>query len=211
MQIKYLTYMKNLKISFVILILAISCSSRHGTNQDDSVFIAADHYDFNKKLNVRCTPNSKIITYELGDTPCWREKLKVDEKEKLEIKFIITNKNSEDPYEYGHKELQRYLNGEVVEKIKLRRAGEPVWSLTPFVRIRKQTYLADLDNDGYLEFAVFPFSSGSAIWGTARIFSLKEKIEFWGEGRYQFEGDTFVQLGCMRCSKFNPEECKKCY
>lgn len=70
---------------------------------------------------------------------------------------------------------------------------------------------ADLDDDGYLEFAVFPFSPGSAIWGTARIFSLKEKIEFWGEGRYQFEGDTFVQLGCMRCSKFNPEECKKCH
>ena len=52
---------------------------------------------------------------------------------------------------------------------------------------------------------------GSAIWGTVRIFSLKDKIEFWGEGRYQFEGDTFVQLGCMRCSKFNPDECKKCY
>ncbi len=211
MQIKYLTYMKNLKTSFAIFILAISCSSRHVKHQDDPVFTTADSYDFNKKMNVRCTPNSKVITYELGDTPCWRDKLKVNEKEKLAIKLIITNKNAEDPYEYGYKELQRYLNGKVVEKIKLRRDGEPVWSFAPFVRIRKQTYLADLDNDGYLEFAVFPFSPGSAIWGTVRIFSLKEKVEFWGEGRYQFEGDTFVQLGCMRCSKFNPEECKKCY
>ena len=127
------------------------------------------------------------------------------------IEFIVVDKNSEDPYEYGYQELHRYKNGRIFEKLKLRRDDDAYWSEVPFVRIRKQKYLADLDGDGFLEFAIFPFHPGSAIWGTVRIFSLKEKIEFWREGRYQFEGDTFVQLGCMRCSKFNPEECKKCY
>ena len=80
----------------------------------------------------------------------------------------------------------------------------------PSFVIRRQQYLADLDGDGHLEFAVFPFSPGSAIWGTVRIYSIKDEIEPWGLGRYRFELDTFVQLDCMRCSKFNPEECEKC-
>ena len=42
------------------------------------------------------------------------------------------------------------------------------------------------------------------------VFSLKKKIEYWGDGRYQYEGDTFVQLSCMDCSKFNPKACEKC-
>ncbi|MCT4642076.1 MAG: hypothetical protein N4A33_07220 [Bacteriovoracaceae bacterium] len=62
-----------------------------------------------------------------------------------------------------------------------------------------------------IEFAIFPFSSGSAIWGTVRIYSLKKKIKLWGSGRYQFEGDTFVKFGCDKCSKFNLDACKKCY
>lgn len=212
MLIKYLrlTMAQNNLLIIILLSLFLSCTYKKNKAQDglrDNV--PADY--FTKTHYATCTPNSKPEQYKVGDLPCTRNEIVISSIEKLVIKFIITNKNSEDPYEYGYKELQRYLNGKVVEKIKLRRDGEPVWSFAPFVRIRNQTYLADLDDDGYLEFAVFPFSPGSAIWGTVRIFSLKEKIEFWGEGRYQFEGDTFVQLGCMRCSKFNPEECKKCH
>jgi hypothetical protein len=72
------------------------------------------------------------------------------------------------------------------------------------VRIRKRKYFSDLDGDGYLEFAIYPFSPGSAIVGTVGIFSLKRKIEFWGNGRYQFEGDTFVRLNCPDLSKLKP-------
>jgi hypothetical protein len=112
---------------------------------------------------------------------------------------------------YGYKEILRYVNKLLVHIVCLSRVQDAYWSETPFVRIRKQKYFADLDEDGYLEFAIYPFHPGSAIWGTVRIFSLKEKIEYWGEGRYQFEGDTFVKLGCRSCSRRNPEGCKSCY
>ena len=146
----------------------------------------------------------------MGDLPCTRDAIKVSESERLRIHFKVINRSAQDPYEYGYQELIRYKNNKAVERISLRRSGDVHWNKVPFVRVREQKFLADLDGDGHLEFAVFPFSPGSAIWGTARIYSLKDKIEFWGNGRYRFELDTFVQLECMKCSKFNPEECKKC-
>lgn len=202
---------KNNSAYWIIIFLFISCANNKVSSVDDPTFTSAENYNFNKKTKVRCTPDSEIIIHELGDTPCWKHFLQISQSESLKTHFVVTNKDSKDPYEYGYQELLRYKNEKIIEKIKLRRDDDAYWSKVPFVRIRKQTYLADLDNDGYPEFAIFPFSSGSAIWGTVRIFSLKDKIEFWGEGRYQFEGDTFVQLGCMKCSKFNPDECKKCH
>lgn len=213
MQQRFLKYMKNQKNSFiylVVILLSISCTTKKEISKKDSIFTTADNYDFNKKIKAQCTPKDNFVIYELGDTPCWKYFLQINKNESLKIDFKVTNKNSKDLYEHGYQELARYKNGKLVETMKLRKDEDAYWNEVPFVRIRKQAYLADLDNDGYLEFAVFPFSSGSAIWGTVRIYSLKDKIEFWGEGRYQFEGDTFVQLNCMRCSKFNPDECKKC-
>ncbi len=187
-----------------------SCSHKKGNESKVFQEKAPDDY-FTKIHKTRCETNSDIIKYTAGDLVCTKNNITINSTEKLMIEFIVVDKNSEDPYEYGYQELHRYKNGRIFEKLKLRRDDDAYWSEVPFVRIRKQKYLADLDGDGFLEFAIFPFHPGSAIWGTVRIFSLKEKIEFWGEGRYQFEGDAFVQLGCMRCSKFNPEECKKCY
>lgn len=205
--------MKNLKdklFVIIILIIAFSCLS-HDENQDDPIFVDGDNYNFDQKFKVKCTKDSKTITYEIGDTPCWKNKLKINDKEELKIYFKVLNEKSEDLYERGYQELLRIKDGKVVEKMRMRLDEDAYWSEVPFIRVRKQKYLADLDGDGFLEFAVLPFSSGSAIWMTARIFSLKDKIEYWGKGRYQFEGDTFVQLGCPGCSKFNPEKCKKCH
>jgi len=193
-----------------MLISLISCSVQEKGIIDDPVFTDARSYDFNKKSIIKCTPNASPQIHELGDPPCWRNTLQVSKNEKLKIYFKYINKESEDLYERGHQELLRYKNGKVVEKMKLRRDDDAYWSEVPFVRIRKQKYLADLDGDGHLEFAIYPFSSGSAIWGTVRIFSLKDKIEYWGQGRLQYEGDTYVQLNCMRCSKFNHKACEKC-
>lgn len=208
MPIKFLRFTMNLSniSKFIICFLIISCALNKEKKQGESV---DDDY-FTKTHITKCEPESKPVKYKIGDLPCLREIIPVSSKEKLEIHFVVTNKDSDDPYEYGYQELLRYKNGEVTEKMKLRMDNDPYWSIVPFVRIRKQKYLADLDGDGFLEFAIFPFHPGSAIWGTVRIFSLKNKIEFWGQGRYQFEGDTFVQLNCMECSKFHPEECKKC-
>lgn len=208
MPIKFLRFtMNRSNISkLIVCFLIVSCAFNKDKNQGESV---DDDY-FSKTHVAECEPGSKPVNYKIGDLPCLREILPVNSNEKLEIHFVVTDKDSDDPYEYGYQELLRYKNGKIIEKMKLRVENDPYWSIVPFVRIRKQKYLADLDNDGFLEFSMFPFHPGSAIWGTVRIFSLKDKIEFWGEGRYQFEGDNFVQLNCMKCSKFNSEECKKC-
>ena len=161
-------------------------------------------------LSAICIAGEEPIFYEFGDMPCARNSVRVSDDEHMEIRFTVTDENATDPYDYGYQELLRYRDGRVIETLRLRRADDVYWNQVPFVRIRRQQYLADLDGDGHLEFAVFPFSSGSAIWGTARIYSIKDEIEPWGFGRYRFELDTFVQLDCMRCSKFNPEECEKC-
>lgn len=168
----------------------------------------------NSKKKAFCTIKNEKINkfelYELGDLPCLKYKLKVSSTEYLEIEYITLNKYADDIYERGHQVLKRVKNNKTVEVIKLRKEEDTYWSDTPFVRVRKQQYFADLDDDGYLEFAVFPFSSGSAIVGTVRIFSLKDKIVLWGKGKYQFEGDTFVRLNCPNWSKFNPKEIKNC-
>lgn len=164
-----------------------------------------------QQIVTKCTLEDKPKIFELGDLICAKRKLKLSKNESIKIVFNVTNENSDDPYEYGIQELHRIKNGKIVETFKLRKDGDAYWSEVPFVRIRKKQYLADLDNDGFKEFAVFPFHPGSAIWGTVRIFSVKKKIEFWGLGRYQFENDTYVKLGCMDCSKFNPDACSKCY
>ena len=164
----------------------------------------------NGLIPVKCTSKAQTTYYALGDLPCTTDTIKVSDREYLKIEFKVTNKNARNPYDYGYRELVRYKNKKAVQKIKLREVDDPPWSSMPFVRVRKQKYLADLDKDGHLEFAVFPFSPGSAIWGTVKIYSLKDKIEYWGEGNYRFEQDTHVMLGCMKCSKFDPEECKKC-
>jgi hypothetical protein len=205
-----------MNLSKVILFIYFSIFYACTTQVKEKVFsnqiltenVESDY--FTKVHKTQCIPGGKIISYTAGDLPCIKNEVTISSKVKMRTHYKIVNKDTEDLYERGYQVLMRYKNGKVVEEVKLRRNGEPHWSEVPFVRIRKQKYLADLDGDGFLEFAIFPFSSGSAIWGTVRIFSLKNKIEYWGEGRYQFEGDTFVQLGCMSCSKFNPDECGKC-
>lgn len=200
---------RNSFIFLIVLLTTLSCSL-HETRKGARQKSIQDDY-FSKVYQTRCEKNSKLINYKIGDLVCTRNSIKINSREHLEVRFITVNKESDDPYEYGHQELHRYQNGKIIQTLKLRRDDDAYWSEVPFVRIRKQRYLADLDGDGFLEFAVLPFHPGSAIWMSARIFSLKEKIEDWGEGRYQFEGDTFVQLGCMKCSKFNPDACKSCY
>ena len=193
---KYLNSIRYLKNSCPLLLLLfnISCAAH------------------NAKIGsgYQCEPGGKPEIYEQGDIICSKNELKINSDEKLLIKYIVTNKNSEDHYKHGYHELQRYKKGRIVERIKLRGPDDAYSIEVPFVRIRKQRYLSDLDGDGSSEFAILPFHPGSAIWMTARIFSLKEKIIFWGTGRYQFEGDTFVQLNCPECSKFDPQSCQKC-
>ncbi len=195
-----------IKLNMLYLVIILSfVHSTYSYAQERNVSSRSD------TVSVKCTPEDETTYYAAGDLPCTRDVIRVSANERLRIHFKVANRNAQDPYEYGYQELIRYKNNRAVERISLRRSSDVVhWVEVPFVRVRKQKFLADLDNDGHLEFAVFPFNPGTAVWGTARIYSLKDKIEFWGNGRYSFATDTFVQLNCMKCSKFNPEECKKC-
>ncbi len=210
---KSLGFIITLSKSFLVLLNILFLSSCTLNKSSQTTIDKIENQDsFKPKIfKTRCEKDSRLTSYELGDLPCTKEKIIISKNEKLEIRFVIKNKKSEDPYEYGYQELTRVKNNKVVEKIKLRKEEDAYWSEVPFVRIRKQQYLSDLDGDGFLEFAVFPFHPGSALWMTARIYSLKDTIQYWGKGRYRFEADTYVKLGCDECSKFNLKECKKCY
>jgi hypothetical protein len=150
------------------------------------------------------------LKYEIGDIICSKNKLVHKSGDQLRISFQILNEKANDPYEYGYQKMERYRNKKLIETLKLRNQEDAYWSKTPFVLIRKMKYLADLDNDGFDEFAILPYHPGSAVFGTVRIFSLKKKIEFWGEGRYHIEGSGHVLLNRISCSKMDLSECNKC-
>ena len=161
--------------------------------------------------SVVCVAGEGPTFYEFGATiPCVRTFLLVSDDEHMEIRFTVTDENATDPYDYGYRELLRCRDGRVIETLPPRQPDDSYWSAAPFVRIRSQQYLADLDDDGHLEFAVVPHNPGSAFMATARIYSLKDEIEPGGEGVLLIENDSFVRLDCMDCSRFSPEECERC-
>lgn len=208
MQRKCTTCMKNSNKAFWFLTMTIFFSCSGFAEKDDGKRARPLNQD-----KIYCTTKDEkqgvAFDPKRGDLICSRESLTHKNGEKLKIVFKVTNKNSDDPYEYGYQELKRYRRNQVVETLKLRKKGDAYWSETPFVRIREQRYFSDLDGDGVDEFAVFPFHPGSAAYGTVRIFSLDKKITFWGLGKYHIEGDGHVLLNCMDCSKFKIEACRK--
>ena len=157
--------------------------------------------------SVVCVAGEEPTVYEsVVSFPCSRTFLQVGSDEHMEIRYRVTDGTATNPNDRGYYELLRYRDGRVVETLRY----NPWWSEVGFVRIRRQQYLADVDGDGRLEFAVVPYSPGSAFTATARIYSLKDEIEPWGEGVLLIENDSFVQLDCMGCSKLNPEKCGIC-
>jgi len=193
--------------SFFILIIVFSCSRIKNMKNVETSLVSIRKKAFCTIIDEK---KNKFEEYEQGELPCLKYKLKVSTLEHLEIKYITLNENADDIYDRGYQVLRRIKNKKIIEEIKLRKDEDAYWHDTPFVRVRKKNYFSDLDGDGYMEFAIYPFSPGSAIVGTVRIFSLKREIEFWGYGRYQFESDTFVRLNCSNWSKFNPEALSNC-
>ena len=165
-----------------------------------------------KGITTYCTKEDKQKSrFEFGDIICPRDELKHKSERVLKIDYVITHKDSDDPYEYGYPILNYFKGNSLVETIKLRKKDDAYSSEIPFVRIRKQQYFADLDNDGHDEFAIMLFHPGSNPYLPVRIFSLKKQITFWGKGKIHFESDGHVLLNCPdECSKFDPQACDKC-
>lgn len=164
-----------------------------------------------RPVRVRCPGEKTPRVFEPGAIICASEKLEHPSGVMLRVQYVKQNIESEDPYEHGYYILQMLKKSRVLQTIEFRGEDQPPWNQTPFVRIRKDAYFADLDGDGIDEFAVFPFSSGSALYGTATIYSLTEKIVTWGSGKIHIEGNGHVLLGCPNCWKFDLEACKSCH
>lgn len=80
------------------------------------------------KLSVVCEVGTPPQTYGIGELPCLREEVVISSKEKLQVRFIVTDKCTDDPYDYGYQELVRYRNGSISERIKLRDEDDAYWT-----------------------------------------------------------------------------------
>ena len=82
-----------------------------------------------------------------------------------------------------------------------------------FVKIRKNKYLADLNNDRRDEIAILPMlSGGRAHVLTAYIYTIMDDgLKLFGEGRFFWEFGSHVKFGCPRCWKYDLHLCDTCY
>lgn len=82
-----------------------------------------------------------------------------------------------------------------------------------FVKIRKNKYLADLNNDKRDEIAILPMlSGGGAHVLTAYIYTIMDEgLKLFGEGRFFWEFGHHVKFGCPQCWKYDLHKCDTCY
>lgn len=198
-----------------LLLLSSSCSVPEVSNsQKKDISLERFKVDPTQTtIMTYCTvldlKEKNISKYTLGEIICSKQSLKHPSGYELQLKYMLKNKRTHDPYKSGRWELVVYKGSKVVKSINMRNEDDPAWFNVSFVRIRDKKYFSDINNDGYDEFAVFPFSSGSAAFGTIRIFSLNN-LSGYGSARYHIEGDGHALFNCPKCSKHNFAECKKC-
>lgn len=82
-----------------------------------------------------------------------------------------------------------------------------------FVKIRKDKYLADLNNDKRDEIAILPMlSGGGAHVLTAYIYTIMDDgLKLFGDGRFFWEFGDHVKFGCPQCWKYDLHKCDTCY
>ena len=82
-----------------------------------------------------------------------------------------------------------------------------------FVKIRKDKYLADLNNDKKYEIAILPMlSGGGAHILDAYIYTVMDDgLKYYGKGRFQWESGDHVKFGCPKCSRLDLKSCEACY
>jgi len=201
---------------FVLTLLFFSCS-KQTIKKSEKTDQPLEQFKINPnqiEVNTYCTyedfQKGKIFKFELGEIICSKHLLQHKSGYKLKIIYKVLNNKSSDSYDKGHWELQIFKQSILVKKINMRKNDDPAWLDVVFVRIREKQYFADINNDGIDEFAIFPFSPGSASFGTLRIFTLQNNVFEQGTARYHIEGDGYALFSCPKCSKLNFEECKKC-
>ena len=145
---------------------------------------------------------------------CGLSKIQPIDNRTLEIKRIVlgVEKLTVGDMLLGHHLLILKSGNKVLKKIQVEKEGyDPFWREVVFVKIRKGVYWQDLNNDGYPEFAVLKTDTGNAAYRTPDIYTLKnESFHFYGEGTYVWTTGEHVMFNCPKCTRHDPDECKKC-
>jgi hypothetical protein len=207
---------KLINFIYILSLLLASCSTRV-TKMSDKKDFSSERFRIDPSQNeikTYCTCNDlqerTLSKFKLGEIICSKHILQHKSGYHIKIIYKVIDGNSNDSYERGHWELQVFKQNKLIKKINMRQNDDPAWFDVMFVRIRKKQYFADINDDGFDEFAIFPYSPGSASFGTLRIFTLQNGVFEQGTAKYHIEGDGYALFNCPKCSKLNFEECKKC-
>lgn len=145
------------------------------------------------------------------------EKLELGEGRKIEIfpnvdpQCIIDSNDGKDVLCFPHSTMKMTVQEKAFDLTNLISKWDECYVY--FVKIRKDKYLADLNNDGKPEIAILPMLSGGGAWYlTAYLFTVTDQgLVKYGIGRFAWELGEHVLLGCPKCWKFDLKQCKNCY
>ena len=216
-------------VSICMTVFLISCShiaylvydeGQILENSDDQMYVE-EHSETNSSQEtpkyIYCTPEDrkKGIKAIFGDinAPCGLSRIQPLEDRVLEIKHVLLGIEESDSARIpiGHHLLLLKFGNNILQEMKVEKEDDPFWHEVVFVKIRKNIYWQDLNNDGYPEFAVLSRDTGNALYRTVNIYTLKDKsFHFYGKGKYLWEAGEHVLLNCPKCWKFDLDECKKC-
>ena len=173
-----------------------------------------------KYEEIYCTPEDEKkrvkttkITIDSLNVPCGLAKIQPIENRTLEIKriFLGAERLPTGDILLGHHLLLLKASDKILQEIKIEKEDDPFWRHVVFVKIRKDAYWQDINNDGYPEFAILPTEMGNAIYRPAYIYTLKNNsFYFYGKGKYIWYTGQHVLLNCPKCWEYDLNECKKC-
>ncbi len=222
--------MQHLVNKYVIIIMTVSLMScshivydedQNSENSDEEVYVeeySAMNPPQKKYKEIYCTPEDEKkgikATIDNLYVACGRSKIQPIKSRTLEIKriFLGVEKLPSGDLLLGHHLLILKAGDKILQKVQVEKEGyDPFWREVVFVKIRKGVYWQDLNNDGYPEFAMLKTDTGNAIYRRVDRYTLKgDSFHFYGYGKYVWHTGQHVLLNCMKCWKFDLDECKKC-
>ena len=170
-----------------------------------------------KYKKIYCTPEDEkkgkkeVIDY--SHIACGLTTIQPTESKTLEIQRIFSGIERHRGFnlQIGHHLLILKSDDKILQQIKVEKETDIFWYEVAFVKIRKGVYWADLNNDGYVEFAVLPRDTGNSEYRAAYLYTLKDNsFHFYERGVYIWPIGEHVMLNCPKCSRFDFDACKKC-
>lgn len=219
-------------LSFLIAMSLISCNHLSNMNDDKhqiSVWDSNKGTDYENRYSssqeeekyeqIYCTPEDekKGIKTDIDylNVACGLPKIQPVNNKTLEIKqfFLGVEYHSDGGRSpIGHHLLILKSGDETLQEVKVETEDDIFWKEVLFVKIREGVYWKDLNNDGYLEFAILKTDTGYSTHRTVDLYTLKNNsFHFYGHGIYVWTTGQHVLFNCPEeCNHHNPEACDKC-